>query len=254
VAEAQNGVLGAEIIGGIAVWLPADSQGSSIAHFGMFEVTNNPEVAETLIEAAESWLVEQFPIEAIRGPFSLDGRQPPGLLTDGFDVRSAPGLPYNPPYYPEIIEGAGYAPFQTARTYLVPARASSAPPQVHLIGETRTGFCITWDEDGQTLEAMIVSPDALGPSSRLPEQLLHLRMLRRSGRRLLARPAGDSVGPEWDDRRLALWRAVAGVAERLGYDEVLLGPIPDDEKMIPDARVTLGARPAHTYQVFEKAF
>jgi hypothetical protein len=53
---------------------------------------------------------------------------------------------------------------------------------------------------------------------------------------------------------LALWRAVAGVAARLGYDEVLLGPIPDDKKMIRDALVTLGARPAHTYQVFEKAF
>jgi hypothetical protein len=86
-------------------------------------VTSN-EVARRSSSSGSGW-VEQFPIEAIRGPFSLDGRQP-GLLTD--IQRAVRRMPYNPPYYPEIIEGAGYAPFQTAHLSRASA-SSSAPPR-----------------------------------------------------------------------------------------------------------------------------
>lgn len=254
IAEARGAIQADQVIGTIAVWVAGESEEDLSARFGLFEVINEPEVAEGLIEAAEMWLLERFPVAAIRGPCSLDERQTPGLLTDGFNVRPALGLPYNPPYYPEIIESAGYAPCWTARTYILPARASSDPPQAHAIGETGSGFRIIWEEEGEMLGTLAVAPESRGIPTRLTERLLHSRASHRSARRLLARPSGDPGESAWDDRWLALYRAVAGAAKRLNYDEVLLGPLPDNDEGCTTALVGLGARTVHTYQLFEKEF
>ncbi len=138
-AEARNGVVGDEIIGGIAVWLAENAGEQMAAHFGMFEVVNNPEVGEALIEAAEFWLMEHFPAEAIRGPFSLDERRAPGLLVDGFNVAPGPFLPYNPPYYPEMIEHAGYEPSSEAYAFILPAAPSASCPESVQILDTKGG-------------------------------------------------------------------------------------------------------------------
>jgi hypothetical protein len=253
-AETHGGLQADQVIGTIAVWVAGESEEDLSARFGLFEVINEPEVAEGLIEAAEMWLLERFPAAAIRGPSSLDERQTPGLLTDGFNVRPAPGLPYNPPYYPEMIESAGYAPCQTARTYLLPARASSDQTHVRVSGEIGSSTRIIWEGQGEALDAIIVSPELSGVPLRLAERLLHPLASRQSPRRLLARPAGDGGRPGQSDRWLALCQATTGVAARLSYDEVLLGPISDGEGGFVAGLMALGARPAHTYQVFEKEF
>jgi hypothetical protein len=104
-----------EIIGSIAVWAgdPAGAtrSASRVGCFGMFEVINEEEVAGSLFEAAESWAQEHL-TEAggRRGPMELDPFRSPGLLVDGYNHRPGVLMPYNLPYYPELIETAGYEP------------------------------------------------------------------------------------------------------------------------------------------------
>jgi len=104
-----------EIIGAIAVWAD-DRAGTTrpvgrVGFFGMFEVINEEEVAGSLFEAAESWIREHLPgVDRLRGPLELDPCRSPGLLVDGYNQKPAALMPYNPPYYAELIEDAGYEP------------------------------------------------------------------------------------------------------------------------------------------------
>jgi hypothetical protein len=120
-AQIQLGLFAAEsrtmdeIIGAIAVWSgnPAGATRSAgrVGCFGMFEVINEEEVAGSLFEAAEAWAQEHLPdAGGLRGPMELDPFRSPGLLVDGFNQRPGAFMPYSLPYYPELIETAGYRP------------------------------------------------------------------------------------------------------------------------------------------------
>jgi hypothetical protein len=120
-AEARNLAWADTPAGSLAVWFdPAASHpgGGIIASFGMFEASNDPDIAERLFDAAEMWLYQRVPgLAAIRGPMSLEPLRPPGLLVDGFDAPPAAHLPYGLPYYIEMIESAGYRPALEWQTY-----------------------------------------------------------------------------------------------------------------------------------------
>jgi hypothetical protein len=145
-AEGRNGVLGAEAIGSIAVWLAADDDGP-VARFGLFECINNPAVAEALLETAEYWVAERQSAANLRGPYNREGA-PPGLLVDGFNVRPAAGLPYNPPYYPELLTTAHYEPWRTAHVLVWPADSPAAPRTPGIAGPI-------WAEDAIQLDALL---------------------------------------------------------------------------------------------------
>jgi hypothetical protein len=81
---------------------------SSTAFFYLFEVENNREAAQGLLEAATAWARARG-LTHVYGPkgFSvLDGM---GLLVKGFKHRPALGIPYNPDYYASLLEEAGFA-------------------------------------------------------------------------------------------------------------------------------------------------
>jgi len=276
IAEGQSAFRPDYLIGSIAVWTAEDSELGPVARFGFFDVVNDCEVAEALFDAAESWLQTQSPVRAIRGPYCLAGEQAPGLLTDGFNVRGAAHLPYNPPYYPDMLAGAGYAPCRADRTYLLAASAAANPMPVRLVrlspgpedpqtlndeqlplaascldaatsGVIRFG--IVWEEAGEVLDSLVVIQ-----ASRLAGSKLAGRLLRPWFRRLYACPATATARLPRSDRRLALYRAAAGAAADQGFAEVLVGPIPEEAESDAWALAELGARRAHTFQVFEKAF
>ncbi len=79
------------------------------AFFYLFECTQNPEASRALFEAGFNWARKQE-LDKIIGPrgfSSLDGL---GMLVKGFEHRPAFGIPYNPDYYPELLEGSGFIP------------------------------------------------------------------------------------------------------------------------------------------------
>ena len=76
--------------------------------FGFFECVNDQSAAGKLLGAARDWL-RQRGMETLRGPASFSSNDEWGLLVQGFDSSPVLMMPYNPPYYPELLERCGLA-------------------------------------------------------------------------------------------------------------------------------------------------
>jgi hypothetical protein len=84
------------------------------AFFGFFESTSDEDVAAALLETAEDW-ARRRGMTGIVGPFSYSTRDEVGFLVDGYDRPPTLMQPYNPRYYPGLVEAAGYRKrFETA--------------------------------------------------------------------------------------------------------------------------------------------
>jgi GNAT superfamily N-acetyltransferase len=97
------------IVGQIAAFVNHrhnDFADENIAWFGMFEVYDDEEAAQALLNTAYQWAQAQG-YDALRGPQSFTTHEECGLLVDNF---SPPVLlmPYNPPYYQRLVENAGF--------------------------------------------------------------------------------------------------------------------------------------------------
>jgi hypothetical protein len=205
-----------EIVGAIAVWADdrgeATRSGPRAGSFGLFEVVNEEEVASGLLEAAETWVQEQLPgANRLRGPMELDPCRSPGLLVDGYNQRSAILMPYNPPYYPELIEAAGYAPGTEYLAYQLDLYALRDSPGAEAIRlKTEASIvqashdlvvCDVNEESGcQSLQAALRSCDTtwrLGPESTevtsadLAWRLNHIAASRHTATILVARTSTD---------------------------------------------------------------
>ena len=83
------------------------------AFFYLFECINSQEVANALFGAVCDWACSRG-LSKIVGPKGFTPLDGFGLLVKGFEHRPAFGLPYNPPYYPNLIEAAGFEPERDA--------------------------------------------------------------------------------------------------------------------------------------------
>ena len=100
----QNG----EMVGTIAAFVNHEHNryhDENIGFFGLFECVDDAEVAGALLDAAADWLRGQG-VDAMRGPASFTTNEECGLLVDNFDPAVIM-MPWNPPYYARLIEGAG---------------------------------------------------------------------------------------------------------------------------------------------------
>jgi hypothetical protein len=80
---------------------------SETAFFYYFESIQNHDVAENLFSHGEDWVRSQG-LNHILGPKGLTVLDGFGMLIKGFEYQPAFGQPYNPDYYPEIIERLGF--------------------------------------------------------------------------------------------------------------------------------------------------
>ena len=78
----------------------------NIGFFGMFEAIDDAEVAKGLLDAASDWVGARG-AEAIRGPANFTTNEECGLLVENFSPPVIM-MPYNPPYYAGLVEGAGF--------------------------------------------------------------------------------------------------------------------------------------------------
>lgn len=79
----------------------------NIAHFGVFEVMDDPEAAAALLETACQWARDRG-TDKILGPANMSSTMEWGLLIEGFDSPPVILMPYNPAYYIGFIEAAGF--------------------------------------------------------------------------------------------------------------------------------------------------
>jgi len=113
------------------------------AFFYLFECEQDLEASQALFERGVDWARNRG-LDKMIGPkgFSvLDGF---GMLVDGFEHRPAFGLPYNLPYYPELIEAAGFTKQgDSVSGYL--DRRMDFPEKVHQVADLlkqKRGFSV----------------------------------------------------------------------------------------------------------------
>lgn len=82
-------------------------QQENVAHFGVFEVIDDGEAGRALLETAVDWARKRG-VERILGPMNLSTNDECGMLIEGFGEPPVVLMTYNPPYYPEMMEEAGF--------------------------------------------------------------------------------------------------------------------------------------------------
>lgn len=103
------------------------------AFFYLFECVDDPPAARALFEAAFAWARGRG-LDKIIGPRGFTAFDGLGLLVKGFEHRPAFGLPYNLPYYPALVEAAGFIGGEDIVSgYLAPDR--SFPERIHRLSE-----------------------------------------------------------------------------------------------------------------------
>jgi GNAT superfamily N-acetyltransferase len=81
--------------------------GQSTAFFGFFESVNDPKVGKALIDAASAWAKAQG-MTRLLGPANPSMNEECGMLVEGFGLRSVFMTQYNPPYYLDLMDAAGF--------------------------------------------------------------------------------------------------------------------------------------------------
>jgi len=106
---------------------------SSTGFFYLFECVQDQEAANGLFAAACNWTRKRGLTKMLgpKGFTVLDGF---GLLVKGFEHRPAFGLPYNPAYYPDLIESAGFEPERDAVSAYISADIQF-PSRIHELAE-----------------------------------------------------------------------------------------------------------------------
>jgi len=97
-----------------------------VACFGLFECREDPDTAVRLIEGAATWARARG-LDTLRGPIDYSTNYPLGTLVEGFQSTPSLLLNYNPPYYPELLEGAGLAKAKDLYTFRYDASRQEVP-------------------------------------------------------------------------------------------------------------------------------
>lgn len=132
------------------------------AFFYLFECENDRDVSQALFEAAFDWARARG-LNKIIGPKGFTALDGMGLLVEGFEHRPAFGIPYNPAYYPALIEAAGFAGTgDVVSGYMNPKRPF--PEKIHQVAEMvrrRRGLRIARFNSRRQLRAMIPKLQAM---------------------------------------------------------------------------------------------
>jgi GNAT superfamily N-acetyltransferase len=85
-----------------------DCQQKKWGWFGFFELEDDQEVADALLDAAADWLRPRG-MERMVGPADFAMNNESGILIEGFELRPMIVQPWHPPYYQQLVERAGMA-------------------------------------------------------------------------------------------------------------------------------------------------
>lgn len=119
---------GGETIGRVAAILDrsyVDFSHDKAVFFGFFECIRDPEVACALIDRVRKWGRARG-MSTIRGPFNPSTNDECGLLVEGFNLAPVLMMPYNPPYYTELMKACGLKKCRDIYSYIID---SDTPPE-----------------------------------------------------------------------------------------------------------------------------
>ena len=115
-AEREGQVIGR--IGAIVNTRHNHTHHDKVGFFGFFECVQEHAVAHALFDAAQQFL-RAHGMDTIRGPANPSVNDEYGLLVDGFQASPVVLMPYNPPYYRELLEGYGFTKAKDLYAYLL---------------------------------------------------------------------------------------------------------------------------------------
>jgi len=101
---------GSETVGRIAAVVDGNHNqyhNEKMGAWGFFECRNDPEAAAGLFKAVEGWTREKG-MAFLRGPLNPSMNYECGMLIEGFEQAPTIMMPYNPPYYVDLIETNGF--------------------------------------------------------------------------------------------------------------------------------------------------
>jgi len=97
--------------------------------FGFFECVNSPEAARYILDAAARFCKEKG-MERLRGPMNFSTNDTCGLLVEGFDSPPLIMMPYNPPYYIDLLEKSGFVKAKDLYAYFADKSIESKVPHL----------------------------------------------------------------------------------------------------------------------------
>jgi len=100
---------GNEIKGRVAAFLDENHNNrhnEKVVFFGFYESTNDPNVTRVLLDKVSEWGKERG-LNILRGPTNASLNDECAFLLEGFDSPPVIMMPYNPPYYLELMEKYG---------------------------------------------------------------------------------------------------------------------------------------------------
>ena len=89
-----------------------------VGFFGFFESVPGAEVASALFAPVRTWLKDRG-MEKMAGPMNPSTNDECGLLLDAFDSPPSLMMPYNPEYYPDLVEREGMKKAMDLYAYLL---------------------------------------------------------------------------------------------------------------------------------------
>ena len=89
-----------------------------IGFFGFFESINDQEVANALLDTAKEWIMSRG-LTLMRGPASYSSNDEWGMLIFGYDDPPTLLMPYNPPYYHDLLLNYGFVKVKDLNGYKI---------------------------------------------------------------------------------------------------------------------------------------
>ena len=126
------------------------------AFFYLFECVDDAGTAAALFDAAITWARTRG-LNRLIGPRGFSVFDGLGLLVRGFEHRPAFGLPYNLPYYPALVEAAGFGGTEDIVSGYLTAE-TAFPERIHRLSELvqqRRGLHIVRCRNRRDLRAII---------------------------------------------------------------------------------------------------
>lgn len=99
--------------------------------FGLFECVKDQEVARALLDEVREWLKSKG-MEIMRGPANFSSNEDWGFLLEGFDSRPVIMMPYNPPYYLELVKSYGLIKAKDLYAYFIDETLPTPPRVVRM--------------------------------------------------------------------------------------------------------------------------
>lgn len=128
-----------EVTGRIAAILDRNHNAvhnEKVVFFGFYESREDRETAAALLEAVAGWGRARG-MDTLRGPMNPSMNDECAFLVDGFDRPPVIMMPYNPPYYPRLMEECGLTKAKDLLAFYMTRDHEAAAKVKHLADEFR---------------------------------------------------------------------------------------------------------------------